>query len=527
MVCFNTSSFVDAILKDDGDAIKNQLLALDESERIGAVQSAVEGTNSFCIALCDRTLSVFNAIFDTVPPSDHVKVLLIKNRKQDTILNYAMCGYDQTFADLLSRLPKTEALMQVFDEEPGQSCPLRESLRMEAFNITKALLSILSPTRHKEIIRSTCSSGWTPLHWAANNGNPEIIQLMLDPIPSSERFEFQMIQDKMGRLPLRIATRTGKAAAVNSFFGEMAEEKIEELMHLKCASGITTLESAVASESPTLLHLIMSKMPSTVMETATKIQQLLRCRPFVSLEKLKNMSQTLTMGLPLITPDVFVKRFHRGDSERLHLYEKNPSALVQSYNLIKDYAFLVDPARCFKMIKIKPVTDEDAFEMGYTCYASIRSTLPTPLRIAYGSKPKKWKYSTANCHGAAAFALRLRRQISLVDCYEHLTGILHKGALRVALETLTTGDYVLLTRPPVESHLGGWQGAHSFVYLSGSMCISMNGINKSLELFSTPFVLAKYGYPSNALEKALPGEEEPAWKEYIEVYRKKTVDPVF
>jgi hypothetical protein len=54
----------------------------------------------------------------------------------------------------------------------------------------------------------------------------------------------------------------------------------------------------------------------------------------------------------------------------------------------------------------------------------------------------------------------------------------------------------------------------------------MNGPKESLKFFSTKHVLSKYAFPTDVLEAAQAGLEEPSLKkyfQYIQVYRKRSI----
>lgn len=164
--------------------------------------------------------------------------------------------------------------------------------------------------------------------------------------------------------------------------------------------------------------------------------------------------------------------------DEITLYAADSDFLDRKLKSIKTYTANVDPNFTLEQTHIELVTvDDSLFNEGFMFKAQIASILPRIVRVLYGNNGECSYFG--NCHSAAVVAsgmgyvLDQSRRVKAID---------------VTYETLTAGDRVSLIELD-----------HSFVYIDPDLCISMNGVGKSLELQSLTDVLNIYHAPSDLL----------------------------
>lgn len=90
--------------------------------------------------------------------------------------------------------------------------------------------------------------GWTPLHYAASSGNPQLVQLML------EHFAYVDAESPNGSTPLMMAAMYGSSEAVKVLLDSGADPT------LKNALGLGALEFALKGEHPDAVKYIANAL---------------------------------------------------------------------------------------------------------------------------------------------------------------------------------------------------------------------------------------------------------------------------
>jgi len=189
---------------------------------------------------------------------------------------------------------------------------------------------------------------------------------------------------------------------------------------------------------------------------------------------------------------------------KIYLLARDVDSLEKMWSTIADYTQKIDPVVKIKKSRFKPVTNRETLDAGFTHYVAIHRILPRPVRASYG---KNTPNVSRNCHGAAALAAGIYPQM---ECFKKPKDFTHVriNTHEVPLRQLCTGDWVYLKSGPQGTKYPGTKGAHSFIFLSQDLCLSMNGENKELGFFPTSAILNLYGYPGDILYTTDPSASE-------------------
>lgn len=522
MVSFNSHKFCRDVYGDDVAKIEKRLSKLDENERISQIQIALTGKRRIHLHLCREKQRVLKAMIRTTPPADHFKLFLIKDDSEQNLIEFAVRKYDKSIANMWSSIPKTnDEHMKIFERNPNNPhSPLHYAIKKGSYRIAKALISGIPPVNYMQVITSTSLCGSTPFHCVAQRTNSAaLIRRMIKPIPPEEVYGVIAMTDISGRTCIDRASDFLNVEAVDCFLDSITETDIEKIIDIRDVTGLTVLNTFITGRSIELFQSVLKKTITNRVRILDAIEQTIQTYPLLPEQFLRELSRMTSLELPRLTPNIHFKQCRR---DRLILLAKDSNTLRKTCDLIKAYTLTIHPHRQFKEIRIKDTPKVKHLQLGYNCYTSIHSILPTNLCRSYGLRSEDWLNNDANCHGSALVAMGLCSQISFISIYEYITSILLEHTQRVPLEDISVGDYVLLTGLSQDDKLlHNWGRSHSLIYLSPELCISMNGRTRPLMFYPTRYVVSGYDYPKDALETSFEGVEKPRWAADIEVYRRR------
>ncbi len=195
----------------------------------------------------------------------------------------------------------------------------------------------------------------------------------------------------------------------------------------------------------------------------------------------------------------------RDKENHIVMYGKELAFLKETWEMLAIYRKTIDEGATLGEFKCEPLGSSSAqAKKGMAYSVCLDEILPPLVRALYGVHPAN--RAGGNCHGAALVATGI---FPVMYCFSRATELLivEKKTDPIPVDQLACGDLV---------HLSKFTNVtHSFVFISHSICISMNGSLQPLTIDNTATMLRRFHYPADCL-RSPPNKDYP-----IEIFRKK------
>jgi ankyrin repeat protein len=501
----------------DGDAqiVGAVMEEFAEEERVEQVELALSGADFLHESLYDSRLQLFRAVIDAVPDGTQARVIRIKNKMGENLLNFAVNSFlDKAVEEMFSLLHISYDCDDLLETGELSVNALHYAALLGQTKIVKGILNVFPPDEQTAVVQLSDRSGKTPLHYAAHLGDEELFTVLLSPVSVKQRSAFVHAADVGGRTALHLAVISGNAKSLQMLLAEMPSTERELGMDREDKAGWSPLYYSVKRCIPELVQVVVSMLPETYQtKIVHMVKRLTLERPQHAFEILKSVSSVIPAQVSHLMP-VFKVEQH---GEKLYLLGKDPSFLREKGRLIGEYAAKIAHPLGIEEFKIKEVRAGEDRQYGFIHSIALHRLLPNTLLASYGQQaPNQAK---ANCYGAAMMASGITSAMTYMELSDSFS-LAAAIAQKISLPNLSLGDLVFLKEGPEESYWPGEEGAHSFVFLSHDFCLSMNGWGQPLEFYSTADVLQRYGYPGDILRTPHLYEK---YVKHIEIFRKVTV----
>lgn len=363
----------------------------------------------------------------------------------------------------------------------------------------KIILEALSKTDQDDAVRSTDHKGRNLLHLVLSYAHKEVLETVIN--AAIDPAGLIDAADKDGKCSLHYAALSINIVAMRVFIQIIKPEALESHLNQTDFDQRTVLYYAALKGNIAFNQLLVEALPESAQQTFTLLAEvIINEYPQESKRTLKCVRKiTPPHQIPHLLPVFKVVE----ERDTIFLLGRSLDFLKEKGELLIRFGQNIDPH-----YNITQFTIEEHIEDGFSYRLALHELFPKFLTDSYGT----YSSCEGNCHGAALFAAGIAEEITaLEEPYCH-KGLLDKTQI-IALSKLSPGDLVYLKEGPKGTLYEGKEGAHSFVYLSDDMCLSMNGGGRKLKLHATFDVLKYYGFPMNALKSS-------ALKKHIVILRK-------
>jgi ankyrin repeat protein len=502
------------------EMVKKILKAFDKHERMVIVKTILAGSRVLHQAMrADDGLRIFKAVFQSIPKNDRLEAIKVLDKNDSTLLDYAVKNQlGKAGKEVVGLLPMKDRLdiLQISPRINGAVPPVHLAASLGQIDLFNDISNLLSKEDQVKIRLFCDKKGRNMLHHALSSTNEYLIEAVIKPVSCPMKCkELVLKADHEEKTPLHEAAIRVRAKAIAILLNAIPKiEEREEGMDQKDSQGCSAMHYALMNGDAALNEAIFDVMPLEYgQKVANYVEKLMQEKPQSAAIVLRGIKTVIPGLIPHLLPKFEVHEIY--SDKKIHLLGRNADFLDKACKIIADYTQKVDPDAVIKKCEIKKITDADDLEAGFTHYVAIQKILPRPVRAFFG-RSTPWVYR--NCHGAAVVAAGIYPQISHLEKPDDSDGV-KAHTSEVPLEQLCTGDWVYLKSGPIGTKFPGESGAHSFVFLSHDLCLSMNGKNKELGLYATPGVLNAYGYRGDVLYTTDPDADE--LKERISILRKK------